>query len=120
MDRYRWGDCKANCDRCGFTFRASQLGKEWTGLRTCRGPGTNGCWEPRHPQEAVRGRADRQAPPWVRPEPEPIYVEQYEWNGSAWVSGSRSNWIIDNGYWNDGGEWVDSDVWQDAPNRGSV
>jgi hypothetical protein len=42
---------------------------EWTNFRVCSGPGTNGCWEPKHPQEKVRGKADHQAVPWTRPEP---------------------------------------------------
>lgn len=56
------GDWNAECDRCGFNFKASELRKEWTGLRVCRD-----CWEPRHPQDFVRGVPDRQAPDWARP-----------------------------------------------------
>jgi hypothetical protein len=63
------------CDRCGFEYNLSRLRKEWTGLMVCSGPGTNGCWEPRHPQEYVRGVPDRQGVrPGMRPEPEPIYL----------------------------------------------
>ena len=65
---YEAGQWKAQCDRCGFEFKAKQIRLEWTGLRVCSGAGTNDCWEPRHPQEKLRGKADRQAPPWVRPE----------------------------------------------------
>jgi len=64
------GAYKAQCDRCGWDFLNRKLVKEWTGLRVCKGPGTNECWEPRHPQEKLRGKVDRQAPPWVRPENE--------------------------------------------------
>ena len=71
---YRMGEWKAVCDRCGTTYYSSQLRLEWTGLRVCDGGGTNKCWEPRHPQEFVRGKADRQAPPWTRPEPAEIDV----------------------------------------------
>lgn len=69
------GQWNALCDRCGFKFKARQLRLEWTGLRTCCGAGTNDCWEERHPQESVRGQADRQAPPWARPEPPDTEVE---------------------------------------------
>ena len=62
------GQWKAQCDRCGFEYKSAKIRKEWTGLRVCSGPGTNDCWEPRHPQDRVRGRKDRQSPPWVRPE----------------------------------------------------
>lgn len=34
------------------------------------------CWEPRQPQDFVRGVADYQAPPFTRPEPEWIFIEQ--------------------------------------------
>jgi hypothetical protein len=63
------GTWNAICDRCGFKYKARQLRLEWTNFRVCSGPGTNGCWEPKHPQEKVRGKADHQAVPWTRPEP---------------------------------------------------
>lgn len=65
---YEAGQWKAVCDRCGFDYKARQLRLEWTGLRVCDGPGTNECWEPRHPQESLQGKPDRQAPAWTRPE----------------------------------------------------
>lgn len=66
---YKHGSYNVLCDRCGFKYKAGQLRVEWNGLRTCRGPSTNNCWEQRQPQDFVRGKPDRQAPPWVRPEP---------------------------------------------------
>jgi len=60
---YEAGQWNALCDRCGFKYKACQLRKEWTGLRVCQE-----CWEPRHPQDHVRGKKDHQAPPWVRPD----------------------------------------------------
>lgn len=63
----------AICDRCGGKYINSQLRLEWTGLRTCCGAGTRGCWEPRHPQDFVKGVKDRQKVPWVRPEPEDTF-----------------------------------------------
>lgn len=62
------GQWNAVCARCGGEYKARQLKKEWNGLRTCFGGGTKNCWEPKHPQLSVRGKVDRQAPPWVRPE----------------------------------------------------
>ena len=59
---FRSGLWLAQCDRCGFDFWSNQLRKEWTGLRVCKK-----CWEPRHPQDYVRGVPDRQAPAWTRP-----------------------------------------------------
>lgn len=66
---FRHGEWLVLCDRCGTKYYGSQLRREWTGLRTCCGEGTHNCWEPRHPQLDVRGKTDRQAPPWSRPEP---------------------------------------------------
>lgn len=71
---YEAGQWKAVCDRCGHDYKARQLRLEWTGLRVCHGADTNGCWEPRHPQDYLRGKADRQAPPWTRPEQAEIDV----------------------------------------------
>lgn len=67
MSDFELGQWNACCDRCGFEYKARQLKLEWTGLRVCHGGGTNDCFDPRHPQDRVRGKADRQAPPWVRP-----------------------------------------------------
>ena len=33
------------------------------------------CWEPRQPQDFVRGVADIQAPPWTRPEGTDVFVD---------------------------------------------
>ena len=74
MSRYVKGQWDVICDRCGHRYKNVQLRREWTGLMVCTGHDTADCWEPRHPQDMVRGVADRQAPPWTRPEPEPIYT----------------------------------------------
>lgn len=71
---YESGTWNVACPRCGFQYKARQLRMEWTGQRVCSGEGTNDCYEDRHPQEAVRGRADKQAPPWTAPEPEPQFI----------------------------------------------
>lgn len=63
--RFELGQHNADCDRCGFTFKARQLRKEWNGLRVC-----GDCWEPRHPQDSLRGKPDRQANDWSRPRTE--------------------------------------------------
>lgn len=71
---YVAGQWNAVCDRCGFEYKSGKLRKEWTGLMVCSGPATNNCWEQRHPQDFVSGKADRQAPPWVRPEPADVFI----------------------------------------------
>lgn len=78
MPTFQKGKWNVICDRCGSEYKSDQLRLEWTNLRVCCGPGTNGCWEPRHPQDMVKGKADRQAPPWVRPEPPEVEVGQVD------------------------------------------
>ena len=63
------GDWKAICDRCGRIFLGSQLQTEWTGLKVCAKD-----WEPRHPQDFVKGVADVQTPPWTRPEATDTFI----------------------------------------------
>lgn len=58
------GDFWRICDRCGFSFRASQTFKTWDNLYVCAED-----FETRHPQDFVRGRKDRQNVPNPRPEP---------------------------------------------------
>lgn len=71
---FKSGQWNAICDRCGFEYKSAKLRREWTGIMACSGPGTNGCYEPRHPQDMVRGRKDKQAPQWVRPEPDDTFI----------------------------------------------
>ena len=51
------------CDRSGFKVPASQTRMQWNGLRVRIKD-----WEPRHPQDFVRGKADKQAVPNPRPD----------------------------------------------------
>lgn len=71
--RYVKGSWNVLCQYCGHKFKSDQLRKEWTGLMACCGAGTNNCWSPRHPQDHVTGRVDKQAPPWTSPEPVDVF-----------------------------------------------
>ena len=55
---YKPGDNWVVCDRCGFERRASATQEEWNGLRVC----SDSCYEPRHPQDFLRVRADKITP----------------------------------------------------------
>ena len=57
------GGWKVICDVCGRLFKEHDLQRRWDGVMVCSGD-----WEPRQPQDFVRGVADKQAPPWARPE----------------------------------------------------
>lgn len=56
------GGWNAVCSMCGGKFKASQLIRHWQGMYRCER-----CWEPRQPQDFVRGVPDIQTPPWVQP-----------------------------------------------------
>lgn len=64
INNFILGDSKAVCDRCGFDYKQSQLRKEWTGAMVC-----SGCWDPRHPQDNVSARAERNNVQDARPAP---------------------------------------------------
>lgn len=55
------GDWNANCFQCASKFKASELKKHWQGYYVCER-----CWEPRHPQDFVRGVLDKPAAPWIQ------------------------------------------------------
>lgn len=68
------GSHNAICDRCGFKYKAEQIKKEWNGLRVCKE-----CWEPRHPQEFVRGRKDDSSVDWTRSEGADVETDTSGW-----------------------------------------
>ena len=70
---YIRGDFWRICDVCGFKCRASETSKRWDGLMVCRED-----FEPRHPQDFVRGRLDRQNVPDPRPEPADVFIDPSE------------------------------------------
>lgn len=72
---YVKGQWNVLCQRCGHKFKSGKLRREWTGLMTCCGVDTNNCFDPRHPQDSVKGKTDKQAPAWVSPEPAPIIID---------------------------------------------
>jgi len=63
--RPRWdnGGWNVICDVCGRQYKDSELQLRWDGFMVCSGD-----WEPRQPQDFVHGVADKQAPPFARPE----------------------------------------------------
>ena len=56
------GDHNSCCDVCGRGFKFSDLSKRWDGAWACYA-----CWEPRQPQDFVRGVKDDQSVPVGRP-----------------------------------------------------
>lgn len=68
-DYYKHGDTNALCMQCGFKFKGSELTMRWDGIWVC-----SECWEPRHPQDFVRGVKDTQVPAVRSPEPADQFV----------------------------------------------
>lgn len=58
------GPYRAICDQCGRKRHASELRLTWDNFFVC----ADTCWQPRHPQDFVQGRADDQTVPIVRPD----------------------------------------------------
>jgi hypothetical protein len=69
-DYLKVGDYNAECQRCHFKFKASELRREWTNLLVC-----DQCYDPRHPQEFLRAARDDMTVPFVSPELPPVFVE---------------------------------------------
>lgn len=70
---YEMGTNNAVCDQCGRAFKSNQLKKRWDNAWTC-----TACWEPRHPQDFVKGIKDNQAPALDRPRaPMPQYYANF-------------------------------------------
>ena len=71
-DYLRNGDYNAICDRCGSKFKFSDLKLEWDGLYVCT---ANGCWEPRQPQDYVKGVRDDMSVPVSRPDQPNVFLD---------------------------------------------
>ena len=72
-DYYKSGTYNGICDRCGSKFKFSDLKLEWDGLYVCT---ANGCWEPRQPQDYVKGVRDDMAVPVSRPDQPAVYLDE--------------------------------------------
>lgn len=95
------GNYNVICDRCGFKVKASDTKMEWNGLRVCRRH-----WEPRHPQEFVRGRTDKQSVPNPRPEGRDLFLKPGDVTADNFnVTGTPDTTPAGNTTW-DGGNTV--------------
>ncbi len=70
----RLGDWNTVCYECGCKRKASELRRHWQGYYVCPEH-----WEPRQPQDFVRGIEDQQTPPWTQPMPSSVftYTQQF-------------------------------------------
>lgn len=65
---FKGGEWNAVCDQCGLVYKSSQLrrgadgpGSVQSGMYVCEK-----CYDLPQPQAYVRGKVDKQQPPWVR------------------------------------------------------
>jgi len=63
------GDSKSTCDVCGFDMHQSMLRKRWDGAMVCSAD-----WEPRHPQDMIQARPERNTVKDARPAPAYRYL----------------------------------------------
>lgn len=69
-DYFLLGTYNSICDQCGFKYKDKDMRTQWDGLRVCKS-----CWEPRNPQDFVRGVQDNQSVPIARPDSTPTFTE---------------------------------------------
>ena len=63
QSNYTRGQWLVICEACGRKYKNTELRQRWDGFMVCEDD-----WEPRQPQDFVRGVADMQNTPWVRDE----------------------------------------------------
>ncbi len=80
-DYLELGDWNAVCFQCGRKRKGSMLKKHWQGYWVCPEH-----WEPRQPQDFVRGVADVITPPFQQP-PEQVFNYVCSWEGRQGVIG---------------------------------
>jgi len=62
-NKYRHGDHNVICDYSGFKVKASECRMTWDGFFVRKD-----LWEPRHPQDFLKARGDKQSVDIARPE----------------------------------------------------
>jgi len=79
------------CDRCGFDYYHTEVREEWNGLVVCRE-----CYEPRHPQDFVRGKRDKIVGDWpLRPCPPDVEVGDLD---TVFTTFTRTTGTIDTSF----------------------
>ena len=66
---YKPGEYLFICDRCGTPYLSRDGLKEWNNLFVCKQ-----CYEPRQPQDFVRGLFDEQRVPIARPRQADVFI----------------------------------------------
>lgn len=69
-DFLRVGDYNAICDVCGRKFKFSRLRQKWDNTWACSAD-----WEPRQPQDYLKGIMDNMSVPLSRPDPPNLFIQ---------------------------------------------
>jgi hypothetical protein len=69
-DFLRVGDYNAICDVCGRKFKFSRLRQKWDNTWACEQD-----WEPRQPQDYLKGIKDNMSVPLSRPDPPNLFIQ---------------------------------------------
>lgn len=67
---YKPGTWNVICDLCGRQFKSDEVRKRWDGLIVCKND-----YEPRHILDFIKPHPERTTVPYVRKEPEDVFVE---------------------------------------------
>ncbi len=81
-DHLALGDWNVVCYECGRKRKASMMKRHWQGYFVCPEH-----WEPRQPQDFVRGIEDIQTPPWTQPMPSDQFTSICTLEGQTAVAG---------------------------------
>jgi hypothetical protein len=73
------GDHWNICDECGRKRLASDTRKRWDNVIVC----SDTCWEPRHPQDLIRGVPDNPAVQDARPRVADVFLFPGEVNSTS-------------------------------------
>ena len=69
-DFLRVGAYNAICDVCGRKFKFSRLRQKWDNTWACEQD-----WEPRQPQDYLKGIKDNMSVPLSRPDPPTLFIQ---------------------------------------------
>ena len=102
------GDHWMICDECGLQYRRSQMLERWDGFLVCKKD-----WEPRHPQEFVRGRVDKIAVKNPRPEQVDMSVTCLEMLEGLEMLEDLELTMCYGLTWDDAIFWIDDKKWKE-------
>jgi hypothetical protein len=71
-DYWQPGDNNSRCQECGEKYKISQLRLRWDNFLVCWR-----CWEPRQPQDYLRGFPDLPSAPLTTSDPPFVYVGNF-------------------------------------------